>query len=250
MKVNFKGLISFFAIIFLWYFLTKIGIYSTYLLPTFPMIWESFFQMLKDGSLFVHVSTSLTRVFIGYFIAFFLAFFLSIASLIFKSFDKYFDWLIQFLRNVLPLSLIPLLILWFGIGEKTKIIIIILASFFPMYLNINKGFKMTDVKLIEVGKAFNFSKLKLFFKIRLPYALNDILVGMRIGLGYSYRAIIGAEMIASSTGLGYMINFARSLSQTDVVIVGIIIIGLLGYLCDYLFKKMSKLLLKGREIYE
>ena len=92
------------------------------------MIWESFFQMLKDGSLFVHVSTSLTRVFIGYFIAFFLAFFLSIASLIFKSFDKYFDWLIQFLRNVPPLSLIPLLILWFGIGEKTKIIIIILAS--------------------------------------------------------------------------------------------------------------------------
>lgn len=206
--------------------------------------------MIIDKSLFKHIGISLERVAIGYFISFVLAIFFALFSLIFNFFDDYFDWLLQFMRNVPPLSLIPLLILWFGIGEKTKIIVIVLASFFPMYLNIDKGFKTTDEKLIEVGKSFNFSPLKIFFKIRLPYALNDILVGMRIGLGYSYRAIIGAEMIASSKGLGYMINFARSLSDTSVVIVGILVIGILGYISDIIFKKLSKKILKGRPIYE
>lgn len=214
------------------------------------MVWNSFKEMIIDKSLFKHIGISLERVAIGYFISFVLAIFFALFSLIFNFFDDYFDWLLQFMRNVPPLSLIPLLILWFGIGEKTKIIVIVLASFFPMYLNIDKGFKTTDEKLIEVGKSFNFSPLKIFFKIRLPYALNDILVGMRIGLGYSYRAIIGAEMIASSKGLGYMINFARSLSDTSVVIVGILVIGILGYISDIIFKKLSKKILKGRPIYE
>lgn len=129
---------------------------------------------------------------------------------------EFLDWTIQFFRNVPPLGMIPLLILWFGIGETSKIIVIILASFFPMLLNIDKGFKSTDIQLIEVGKAFGFNKMKIFKKIILPYAIPDILVGARIGMGYSYRAIIGAEMIASASGLGYMINFARSMSTPQL----------------------------------
>ena len=98
--------------------------------------------------------------------------------------------------------MIPLLILWCGIGEITKTVIIVLASFFPMYLNIVKGFTGCDKKLLEVGDMFGYSKGRKFLRIVLPYASADILVGMRIGLGYSWRAIIGAEMVAASTGLG------------------------------------------------
>lgn len=227
-----------------WQIISHLKIYSVYLLPSPLAVFNCFVEGIADGSLITHISISIQRVFSGYFIAFVIAIMFSIVSLNYPKIMEYFDSIIQFMRNVPPLSLVPLLILWFGIGEKSKLIIIILASFFPMYLNIDKGFKSTDIKLIEVGKSFGYSKSEIFFRIILPAAIPDILVGMRIGMGYSYRAIIGAEMIASSSGLGYMINFAKSLSHTDAVIVGIIAIGILGSLCDYIFKIFINRLLK------
>ena len=157
----------------------------------------------------------------------------------------YFEYLVQFFRNGPPLSMIPLLILWCGIGETTKVVIIVLASFFPMYLNIVKGFTGCDPKLLEVGDMFGYSRAEKFWKIVLPYASADILVGMRIGLGYSWRAIIGAEMVAASTGLGHLILFAQQMSRTDKVIVGILVIGLVGYATDRIFGLVIGKLVKG-----
>ena len=104
--------------------------------------------------------------------------------------------------------MIPLLILWCGIGETTKTVIIVLASFFPMYLSIVKGFTGCEKKLLEVGEVFGYTAFEKFRYIILPSAMADIFVGMRIGMGYSWRAIIGAEMVAASTGLGHMILFS------------------------------------------
>ena len=157
----------------------------------------------------------------------------------------YYEYLVQFFKNVPPLSMIPLLILWCGIGETTKTVIIVLASFFPMYLNIVKGFTGCDQKLLEVGTMFGYTERQKFFRIMLPYAMADILVGMRIGLGYSLRAIIGAEMVAASTGLGHMILFAQQMSRTDKVIVGIFAIGIAGYLTDRIFGLLISIFLKG-----
>ena len=102
-------------------------------------------------------------------------------------------------------------------------------------MNIRKGLLSCDKKLLEVGKTCGLSKTACFFKIRLPWAFADILVGMRIGLGYSWRAIIGAEMIAAGKGLGYLILDAQQMSRSDKVIVGIFVIGLVGLLCDKAF---------------
>ena len=104
-----------------------------------------------------------------------------------------------------------------------------------MFMNIRKGLLSCDKKLLEVGKTCGLSKTASFFKIRLFWALPDILVGMRIGLGYSWRAIIGAEMIAAGKGLGYLILDAQQMSRSDKVIVGIFVIGLVGLLCDKAF---------------
>lgn len=98
---------------------------------------------------------------------------------------------------------------------------------------------------MEVGEMFGYSKGRRFLRIVLPYALADILVGMRIGLGYSWRAIIGAEMVAASTGLGHMILFAQQMSRTDKVIVGILVIGIVGYVTDRVFALAISKLLKG-----
>ena len=102
-------------------------------------------------------------------------------------------------------------------------------------------------KLLEVGQVYGYSKVSSFFKIRLPYAMSDILVGMRVGLGYSWRAIISAEMIAASSGIGHMILFAQQMSRTDKVIVGILVIGIVGYITDRVFALIIDKALKGSE---
>lgn len=117
----------------------------------------------------------------------------------------------------------------------TKTVIIVLACFFPMYLSIVKGLTGCDKRLLEVGDVFGYTPFEKFKRIVLPYASADILVGMRIGMGYSWRAIIGAEIVAASTGLGHMILFAQQMSRTDKVIVGIFVIGIVGLVTDKIF---------------
>lgn len=190
-------------IVLLWYILSKMGIWSNYIFPSPERVFIVAISLLKSGELVRHMAVSLGRVVLGFSISFLIAFPLGIIMGIHKGIAYNLDATLEFLRHVPPLALIPILILWFGIGEKSKIIVIILASFFPMLLNITKGIGDCNTKLIEVGKSFGFSSSKIFYKIILPNALKDIMVGMRIGLGYSWRAIIGAELIAASSGIGY-----------------------------------------------
>lgn len=229
----------------LWQTASGMEIWSQYVLPSPARVFGSFWIMLSNGALFEHIAVSLVRVLYGFFLAFVLALLFGVLAGVYPVTTPYYKHIVEFMRNVPPLSLIALLILWFGIGETSKTIIIVLASFFPMFLNIKKGLASCDVKLLEVGYSLGFSKMKLFLKIMLPNALPDILVGMRVGLGYSWRAIIGAEMIAASSGLGYMILDAQQMSRSDKVIVGIFVIGIVGYLCDCLFSQIIRRILHG-----
>lgn len=233
------------AVVLVWYMVSRLGLLSAYVLPPPSKVWSSFIKMLVTGELWKDIYISYVRVMKGFSIAFVLAFLLGMVRSFLPASGRYYEFIVQFFRNVPPLSMIPLLILWCGIGEMTKTVIIVLASFFPMYLNIVKGFTGCDRKLMEVGEMFGYSKGRRFLRIVLPYALADILVGMRIGLGYSWRAIIGAEMVAASTGLGHMILFAQQMSRTDKVIVGILVIGIVGYVTDRVFALAISKLLKG-----
>lgn len=236
------------AILFgVWFFISERGIVSPYILPAPQKVAESFYKMTVSGEIFEDIFISYIRVLKGFFIAILLAFLLAMIRIIRPKWSDYYEFILQFMKNVPPLSLISLLILWFGIGETTKIAIIVLTSFFPIYLNTVKGFVSCDPKLMEVGQIYGYSKVNSFFRIMLPHAISDILVGMRIGLGYSWRSIISAEMIAASTGLGHMILFAQQMSRTDKVIVGILVIGAVGYITDRLFALIINKSLKGAE---
>lgn len=228
-----------------WLLVSGLGIFSPYVLPTPEKVLDSFLKMLQSGELFADIFISFGRVLKGFLIAFVLAFALGMFRVFVPMTEKYYAYILELFRNVPPLSLIPLLILWCGIGELTKTIIIVLASFFPMYLNIVKGFTGCDKSLLEVGDVFGYTRFQKFTQIILPYATADILVGMRIGMGYSWRAIIGAEMVAASTGLGHMILFAQQMSRTDKVIVGIFVIGIVGLLTDKLFGMVIRKFMKG-----
>ena len=229
----------------IWFVVTRLEIFSTYVLPAPQKVFESFWQMLQSGEILIDIIISFGRVLKGFLIAFVLAFVLGMFRILVPVSEKYYEYLVQFFRNVPPLSMIPLLILWCGIGEMTKTVIIVLASFFPMYLNIVKGFTGCDKRLLEVGDTFSYTRFEKFTRIVLPYASADLLVGMRIGMGYSWRAIIGAEMVAASTGLGHMILFAQQMSRTDKVIVGIFVIGIVGLVTDRVFGFVIKKLFKG-----
>lgn len=242
-----KTSISILALLLLWTTVTELGLVSSYILPSPAKVFDSFLKMLQSGEIFEDIYISYIRVLKGFFMATGLAFLLAMIRVVLPKFSDYYETILQFLKNVPPLSLISLLILWCGIGETTKIGIIVLTAFFPIYLNTVKGFVSCDKKLLEVGEIYGYSKVSSFFKIRLPYAMSDILVGMRIGLGYSWRAIISAEMIAASTGLGHMILFAQQMSRTDKVIVGILVIGVVGYLTDRLFSIIIDKSLKGSQ---
>ncbi len=231
----FKKSILILVIFTLWQVVCELKIFTPYILPSPITTLKTMFDMSLSGELITHVMISFKRIFVGYILAFVLAFIFGGVAALFPKASIYYEWILEFFRNVPPLSLIAILVLWLGINETPKIIIIILASFFPMFLSISKGLTSCDVKLIEVGKIFCFSKFEIFYKIILKSALKDIFVGMRIGFGYAMRAIVGAEMIAASSGLGYLILDAEELSRADRIFVGIFTIGICGVLIDRIF---------------
>ncbi|HEL3020568.1 TPA: ABC transporter permease [Clostridioides difficile] len=243
-----KSVLIFFIILLLWKITNYLGIWSDYILPSPEKVYSTFLNMISDGSIFINVYASMKRVLIGFAINTAIGVPLGIFFGIYSGVYEYFKSLINFLRNTPPLALIPMLILWFGIGEESKIIIIVLASFFPIFTSTLKGIKNCDSKLIEVGRVFEFSKLQIIFKIIIPNAILDIAVGLKLALGYSFRAIIGAELVAASSGLGYLISDGKEMSRTDVVIVGIIVIGLLGIITDYIFSIIVKKVSKGKMV--
>lgn len=229
-----------FILLFLWHTAANAGLWSSYVLPSPEQVVVTGWSMLKKGELWSALTISLWRIVVGFGCSLFLAFLLSFLFVLKPRIRDALEGIFNMLRHIPPISLIPLLILWFGIGETPKIIVIVLASFFPILLNIDAGLAGCDKKLLEVGLVMGFSKKKILRTIMLPYALPHILVGMRIGLGYCLRAIIGAEMIAAANGLGYLILDSQTMSRSDKVIVGIIFIGLLGLLIDKLFSLMLK----------
>lgn len=224
----------------LWFIVSKLEIWNAYLLPPPWKVARTFLTMLRQGEITISILVSLRRVLLGVTVSFLLAFGASIITAYRPAKSEYLRHLSNFMRNVPPLSLISLLILWFGIGELSKLIVIVLASVFPMYLNISKGFIECDKKLIEVGRSMGFRSSKIFFRIVLPYAREDILVGLRTGLGYCWRALIGAEMFAAASGLGYTIVYAQQMSRSDKVLIGIFLIGIIGCISDGLFSLLIR----------
>jgi len=238
-KQALKALILPASILVLWYFTSEAGILNSYIVPPPQKVFQTAVTLIKKGALAKHVWASLYRVFLGFFWAFILAFPSAVLVGMVRPLEAYLVFVLEFVRHVPPIACIPMLILWLGIGEASKIAVIILAAFFPIFLNTLNGVVNCDPKLLEVGDIFGFSVLEKFFKIILPSAMPYVTVGMRLGLGYSWRALIGAELIAASSGIGYMIMDAEQLSRPDIIIVGIIAIGLLGYVIDLLFFSLT-----------
>jgi len=146
--------------------------------------------------------------------------------------------------------MIPLVILWFGIGEEAKLFLVAIGVLFPLYLNTFHGIRTVDSGLIEMGKVYGLSHWSLFWQIILPGALPSILIGVRYALGFMWLTLIVAETIAADTGIGYMAMNAREFMQTDVVVLSILLYALLGKLADTAARILEKKWLQWEPKYQ
>jgi sulfonate transport system permease protein len=228
-------------ILVIWELISRLQVVPSILLPSIEDVVKSFILQIKSGQLINDLAQSLIRVFKGYFIAVILGISTGIIMGISEKTNKFFTIVFNGIRQIPPLAWIPLFILWFGIGETSKVIMIAMGAFFSILLNTINGIKNTPKQYLEVAKLYKIKNIDLFKKVYLPSAVPSIFVGLRLGAGASWMSVVAAEMIASSSGIGYRINDARSLMQSDVVIVGIIVIGAVGVLMDTVLRKIAHL---------
>lgn len=226
------GLIVPFVIVCLWYVVSVYGTLPTSILPSLSMVRNAFFEMISDGQLQEDLLISLIRVVKGFLASAIVGVFLGSVMGMYVKAKKLFLPTVTVVRQIPMVAWIPLIILWAGIGEASKVIIIMVAAVFPILINTLGGIESTPEGYVEVARLYKLNKWKRFTKVYLPHALPQILVGLKLGLGVSWMAVVASELIAASTGIGYRMNEARSLMKSDRVIVCMIVIGLIGIVMD------------------
>jgi sulfonate transport system permease protein len=227
------------VVLILWQVLTSSGKIGTQMFPQPLQIVKTCLALLKTGELLEYIGDSSKRALIGFVIGGGVGFLLGLINGLSSTSEKLLDSSIQMIRNVPHLALIPLVILWFGIAEPAKQVLISLGVFFPVYLNTFHGIRSIDPSLTEMGKVYNLNRLSMFWYIILPGALPSVLVGVRYALGVMWLTLIVAETVAADSGIGYMAWNGREFMQMDVIVLSILIYALLGKLSDSIAKLME-----------
>jgi len=212
-------------------------------LPSPLGIADAGVTLARSGELARHVLISCQRAALGFAIGGGLGFAFGLLNGLSKLAERLLDTSLQMLRNVPHLAIIPMVILWFGIGEEAKIFLVAVGVFFPIYLNTYHGVSLVERSLLEMGRVYRLSRWALFWRVILPGALPSILLGVRYGLGIMWLTLIVAETISASSGIGYMTMNAREFMQTDVVLLGVLVYALLGKLADVLTRWLERVCL-------
>ncbi|OMD38456.1 ABC transporter permease [Paenibacillus odorifer] len=236
--------------IVLWQLAGSTGLISAQFLPTPLSIARAFTGLLVTGELTHHLGVSMGRAGIGFLIGGVLGLLFGVLTGLFRSVEYVLDPSVQVLRLVPHLAIAPLIILWFGFGEMSKVVIILTGSFFPLYINTFMGIRNVDNKLFEVSLVLGFSPYQKLRRLILPAALPGILLGLRLSLAVAWIGLVVAELIGSQSGIGFLINEAKQNSNTEVVFVGIIIFAIVGKLIDSLFRIIEHKFLFWRDSYE
>ncbi|CCB66620.1 ABC transporter permease subunit [Hyphomicrobium sp. MC1] len=220
------------ALLITWEGACRAGLISNRILPAPSDVALAGWHLSRTGELWSNMAVSFLRAMTGLAIGGSLGFFFGLANGLSRNSEKTTDTLLQMVRNVPHLALIPLVILWFGIGETAKIFLVVLGVFFPIYINTLHGIRTVDPQLIEMGRVYGMTNTELFSRVILPGALPSIFVGLRYALGFMWLTLIVAETIAASSGIGYMAMQAREFLLVDVVVLSILIYALLGKVAD------------------
>ncbi|MGN1167922.1 MAG: ABC transporter permease [Lachnospiraceae bacterium] len=249
MLLSASGIIIFLII---WELVVLLGLVSADKLVTPSKVIMTFFDKfhntVPDGNTIdVHILASLKLVLAGFIAACLVGVPLGLAMGFFRLFNRFLTPIFEILRPIPPLAWIPIVIVLLGIGFRSKMFIIFIAAFVPCVINSYTGIKATPKALLNVAKTAGASKFQIFYKVGIPYALPMVFTGIKVSFGSAWATLVAAEMIASSEGLGYMIQQGRNASKPEIVLLGMLVIGLIGAVLTTLLSLLEQKAIPWRE---
>lgn len=219
-----------------WYIATNAGWVKPLFLPSPQAVWAQLLEVARDGfadaTLLNHIAWSALRVFGAFVLAVLTAIPVGIMMGVNRVARGIFDPLVEFYRPLPPLAYLPLVVIWMGIGEGSKVLLIYLAMFAPLALSARAGVKSVAIEQIHAAYSMGASRAQVLRHVIMPAALPEVLTGMRIAIGFGWTTLVAAEMVAATAGLGFMVLTASKFMATDVVIMGILVIGAIALLFD------------------
>lgn len=229
-----------------WQILATAGVISDDVLASPLQVVDAGRELWASGELQHHLAISLQRVLIGLGFGIAVGLTLAVIAGLLRVGEYLVDPTVQLLRSIPALGLIPLVIIWFGVGETSKVFLIALGTTFPIYLNTYAAIRGVDGRLVEAGSTFGLDRRGLIGRVILPGALPGFFVGLRFALVGSWLIIIVAEQINAKSGLGYLINQAQAWYRTDIIVLGLVIYGVLGLIADWIVRTLERRVLVWR----
>jgi len=238
------------AILLLWYLAYTFAWVNPILFSSPVEVVQTLWTATLDGTLPTHLGTSVGRWLLGFAIGAVLGLALGAVTGLSGFFERLLDPTVQALRTVPIMGLVPLFIVWFGLGELPKVILIAFAAFFQVYIQMFHGIRNIDRKLLEVGRMYELSTTATLKRIVVPGAMPSILQGIRLGLGIAWLALVIAELTGSNSGVGYWMQTGREYVRVDVVLAALIVFAAVGKLVDSLVRLLERRLLGWRDTIE
>ena len=233
-----------------WQLVIEFGIYSRGQLPAPVDVLTASRELYDRGRLFENIGISVQRVAFGFGWGAVVALVFGLAVGVSRSIEDYLSPTLQAIRAVPSLAWVPLLILWLGIGEEPKIVLVAIGAFFPIYTNLVAGIRQIDRKLVEVGRAYGMRGLALIRGVMLPASLPSLFTGLRLGLAQAWLFLVAAELIASSRGLGFLLTDSANLSRVDITVLSILMLALLGKTTDWLLQIVERRILRWADTFQ
>ncbi|QJI38492.1 ABC transporter permease [Pseudomonas sp. ADAK13] len=239
-------LVSPIVLLLLWELASELGFIPARVIAAPSQIGGTLWAMIVSGELGKHLLVSLQRALLGLSIGVSIGVVAALITGLSKRGEVILDSPMQMLRTIPSLALVPLFILWFGIGEFTKIALIVTGTTFPVYLNLFAGIRNIDPKLIEAANTLGLNRRELIWHVILPGSLPSFFVGLRYSLGISWLALVFVEQINTTAGIGYLASDARDFMRTDVIVICLLIYSVLGLLIDGLIRTLERFALAWR----
>jgi sulfonate transport system permease protein len=232
------------VVLVVWQLVSAVGLISTQKLPPPTKVWQTAVHLITTnsaayGTLQHALLVSLERMAIGFAFGATAAVVLAILAGLSRLGENAVDPIMQMVRTVPLFGLIPVFIVWFGIGQLPKVLLIALGAAIPLYLNTFAGIRGVDNRLVELGRTLGLSRSEMLRYVILPGALPDVLVGLRQSLGVAWLSLVVAEQLNANAGLGYIINQATQFLQNDVIFVALLVYTLLGLITDWLVRRIE-----------
>lgn len=230
-------------LVLIWEALARFGYIAPYVLPAPSKVVATGFKLATSGTLIYDLLVSLARAAIGFVIGGSIGFLLGTLVGFSRLAEAFIDRSVQMVRAIPFLAVLPLVIVWFGVGEAQKIFLVALGVGFPIYINTTLGIRQVDPKLVELGRVQGLTTSELIRRIILPGAMPSILTGVRFSLATAWLALVVAETIGAQAGLGFLAMDAREFLRTDVIVLTIVIYALIGVVADVIARRLERTIL-------